>query len=80
MKCKEVSRELNFTSAHAIKDLSLTQRVYLGSHCLEGTTSKRRALFASFCFAGHPDDIPTTANVHTQQAGDPLPPLNPCPS
>mmetsp|Transcript_12680 Transcript_12680/g.26761 ORF Transcript_12680/g.26761 Transcript_12680/m.26761 type:complete len:154 (-) Transcript_12680:185-646(-) len=35
MKCKEVSRELNFTSAQEIKDLSLTQRVFLGNACLE---------------------------------------------
>mmetsp|Transcript_11947 Transcript_11947/g.20179 ORF Transcript_11947/g.20179 Transcript_11947/m.20179 type:complete len:154 (+) Transcript_11947:291-752(+) len=35
MTCKEVSRELNFTSAQEIKDFSLTQRVFLGDMCLE---------------------------------------------
>jgi len=35
LKCKEVTREINFSSAEEIKDFQLIQKVWLGEHPIE---------------------------------------------
>jgi retinal rod rhodopsin-sensitive cGMP 3',5'-cyclic phosphodiesterase subunit delta len=35
MKCKSVSREMNFSSKEVIQDFRLEQRIYLGDMCIE---------------------------------------------
>ena len=41
LKCKSVSREINFTSQHQIEKFRLEQRVYLKDNIIEGESPTR---------------------------------------
>mmetsp|Transcript_27185 Transcript_27185/g.79224 ORF Transcript_27185/g.79224 Transcript_27185/m.79224 type:complete len:195 (-) Transcript_27185:227-811(-) len=47
LRCRAVSREINFTSAHQIDDFRLRQRIFFKGSCLEGSSPPLLAPFGT---------------------------------